>query len=573
MANDMKKQQIDDDYRIPQKFALFILFSAFFTTASFYVTSAMQLSPWVHSLLSNALLIIGIIRIWATNKGLVKRKVRSIIIGLAAIISFAFYPFRDFSADTISIYRTAQRMINLGWNFIYDPLGNIFENQDASKYSWENPSYVTAASKLPYALRNQFYLIFGENSSIVSNLFLIVVLLVLMLNSNLMKTFKPGFARTILVISIFAPTVVTQFTSYYSDFHIGIFATIIVFCIIEKFYFCPSLKNSKNLDSIILVSLGLLLLSKLSGFIPVIIMLILLFAFNGKFSQQLSFFKNRYIIVPTLSLGILFLQMYLNLQNFQDAFYPVGKSTTSILMGTQTGFIFDYQVIGFLKSIFGFPSIGNFNSLAPNWIQDLDVNYVRGNLSPIDLGAVDIRVSGFGFGYGLVYLAVVAINIRLFLKFPDERSRSLGLLIIFFLVPFIPGSYWARLIVYVYPLVWASIVRKKLIESNKSIQLNDGKKGLRVKSQNYAGSLLTLIAINTVIAFQSSLISDFKSSARFSNFTSEVSRVINSSPNPSVAARNSSIPNDLMMLFPELKLSTCEISNAKVIDFETWVCD
>ena len=251
----MKTRQIDNDYRIAQKFALFILFSAFFTTASFYVTSAMQLSPWVHSLLSNALMMLGIFRIWVTNKGLVKKKVGSIIIGLGVIISFALYPYRDFSADSISIYRTAQRMINLGWNFIYDPLGNIFENQDASKYSWENPSYVTAASKLPYALRNQFYWIFGENASIVSNLILIVVLLVLMLNSNLIKTFKPGFARTILLISIFAPTVATQFTSYYSDFHIGIFATIIVFCIIEKFYFSHTLQNSKNLDWFMLLCL------------------------------------------------------------------------------------------------------------------------------------------------------------------------------------------------------------------------------------------------------------------------------------------------------------------------------
>ena len=572
MANDMKTQPIHDDYRIAQKFALFVLFSAFFTTASFYVTSALQLSAWVHTVLSNTLMMLGIIRIWVTNKGLVKRKVRSIIIGLTTIMAFIFYPYRDFSADSISIYRTAQRMINLGWNFIYDPQGNIFETQDASNYAWENPSYVTAASKLPYALRNQHYWIFGENASIVSNLILIIALLVLMLNSNLIKSFKPGFARTVLLISIFAPTVATQFTSYYSDFHIGIFATIIVFCVIEKFYFSHNLQNSKNLDSIILVSLGLLFLSKLSGFIAVVIMLIFIFAFNGKFSQQIHFFRNKYSIVSVLSLAILFLQMFFNLRNFQDAFYPVGKSTKSVLMGSQTGFIFDHQVIGFLKSIFGFPSIGNFYALAPNWIQDLDVNYVRGNLSPIDLGAVDIRVSGFGFGYGLVYLAVIVINARIFLKFPDERLRSLGLLIIFFLVPFIPGSYWARLIVYVYPLVWASIVRKKLIELNKSSRLNNQKKGLRAISQNHAGSLLTLIAINTLISFQSSMISDFKSSARFTNFTSEVSSVIDASPNPSMASRNSAIPNELMTLFPELKLGTCEISKAKVIDFETWVC-
>ncbi len=551
-------------------FLLWALVSCLTSTFTFYLIALIDLDLKIHAAISCALILFQLIFF---KDHLRTTKVFHFVLSLAILAILNFLPIYDLASDSISIYNTAQEMIFRDWNFIQDPFGERFSATDKTDFAWENPSYVSAAAKTPYALRNQFYWLIGANSVYLVNLLLLALLILFIRKSHLLKQFKPGFPRAIILIATISPTIAAQFFSSYSDFYIAVFSTIILFANLEKTACELDPESIRKLNGIIWASAGLLLNSKLSGFLATLILLFIV-CFSLKSLLELrDFLRNRLVYVFVLGVTSFGFQILFNSKVFQDPFFPVGKSTTSILMGSQTGFIFELQPVGFLKSHFGIPSVSDLSALAPQWISNLEGEFLRQNRPILSLGEVDTRVSGFGIGFGIILIYVI------YLLFKDIRINNINriqsgfLLLVTLLVPLIPGSYWARLIVYLYPIVLVVLIREQI--ANKSGV--GAKPNLRYKETTQKRLLspsfpIILIALNSISATYASTLDVYTNNQKLRAFIALIEMEAPIESPISVSGRNSYIPNTLMREISNLNRGPCTEEQSRHTEFETWVC-
>ena len=346
-----------------------------------------------------------------------------------------------------------------------------------------------------------------------------------------------------------------------------------LFAILERAAASLEPGKIKILDGIIWVSAGLLLNSKLSGFIASTILLICAVFSLRNFSELKLFLKCKFSSWFFLAAAFLGAQLYYNLRVFQDAFFPVGKSTTSILMGSQAGFIFDFQPIGFLKSHFGIPSVGDLNALAPNWLFNFGGNFMQENLPLLALGRVDTRVSGFGFGFGLILLYVIFLLARDIFLQRINRVQSSVFLTIIMMLPFMPGSYWARLIIYLYPLVLVILIREQLAKKPSNPRITRGKTRKPNLVRNLIpGVLISALTINSIIALCFSLNNVYTENRNFQRFVHQVEVATRDQKISLISSRNSFIPNALIKKIPTLSRGACTIEDAQLVAYETWIC-
>ena len=423
-----------------------------------------------------------------------KKLFSKVIAFIIFIVIVQWYSKTDFSPDTVSIYRNAQQQISMGWNFILDPFAETFHATSNSIFSWDYPAYVSGAMKLPYSFRNVFYSHLGENTIVLTNSILIICLWITVLSLRSLNKPVWKYNRVVTFILLTGPIVWNQLFTFYVDIYLAIFSTIAIFCLIELKEIQKKTSEAREVYQLLIYSLVLMINTKLNGIISAIFIVIFGSILVSKeiFSLKANFPKIAEKMFLTIGISTFIFQLTYNLTVFNSLFFPFRLGIGQGLQGSAViGGAF--PPIDYFRSNLGIPAINEANALFPNYLnRNLSeiLDLVKQGL--IEIGAVDSRISGFGFAFGLVIILLILIVAHFKREKFKDKNKILLILALQFLIIFIPGSYWARLVPFQYPLIMSVII---LIISNS------GYRDIRGSKARYLlNGVVIILIFNSVAA-------------------------------------------------------------------------
>lgn len=485
-----------------------------------------------------------------------------ILIGTAIL-----YPFEDFNPDSLTLYRNTQRQIDSGWNFVYDPSGRDFAlSTGVDSKLWDTPTYVAGSMKLVYAFRTSVKF-FGDNASYFVNAYFVWVMFILIIRSKWLQSCvgKKIINLNLLLMSACSPVLITQFFSFYVDLIPQILTLIAIVSICERKLVNNSQRINLQLDTITLLTALLLCNSKLTGMIGAIIVAVVWMLNNkSRFSDLTKIMASLKLIV-ILSISVVIFQLTYNHLNFGNLLYPISGNLKSGLAGSAV--IYENgNISSFFQSSLGIPSINDESLRAPFWVKDFSWDIFLEDDLRESLGAVDTRVAGFGFFFGLIYVYSSFIAFKHIILNHKIDWLRFGILSILLSTPLLPGSYWARLISFLYPFVWCSLLLEISRVRNYAIPDVVRKRKLIVKMPLY------ILTINSLLAIYFSQINVLNSNKEFQIFM-EKARALHQKNNSIVInAKDSEIPYILSQELNKIVWGNCK-SNQEVLVFrETETC-
>lgn len=463
----LSKFEVILEYLTSSAFFLFLFVTSIIVfTSVWFITSGT-----IFRLLLPTIYIISIVLYCFVSKSEEnKKKIISIATGtlvfiVATLISSKIY---DMTPDGTTYHKLAVGAMKNGWNPVWEDISNF--NKDKGNPFDIYKDNVNVKWVNTYAKGSEIYgatvYSFTKNIDSGKSFNIIFVYIALFISYSILKQMKISTWKAIIIslVIAFNPISITQLTNYYLDGVLSISLFIIILYIMNN----DILKNKYNY-----LILGMSIIwacsVKFTGLAFSGIFCLSFYIYNNYLiiKKEKKFF-NKYTIKETIFYSIVvFISIIIvgsssytkNLILYGHPLYPLyGKNHVEnmVLMEMPKSMQKNNRIIIFAKGIFSksensSPSYSK-DTNEPEWKIPFTIS--KGELN--NFVSPDLRIGGFGYFFGGVFIISIIGIIKCLIHFYknnelDKFNRHiLIILIIFALLFFLDGGYWARYIPYVY---------------------------------------------------------------------------------------------------------------------------
>lgn len=399
------------------------------------------------------------------KKGIISVIIATLVFAISTFISGYIY---DGTPDGNTYHKLAVGAMKNGWNPVYVDIkdfnrdkGNPFDIlKDNINVKWVNT----------YAKGSEIYgaviYSFTDNIESGKSFNILFVFIGLFIAYKILRQLKLNTWKSILLSILMAlnPISLTQLTNYYLDGVLSICLFMIILIIMNR---------EKLKEKVYYLILALLIIwccsVKFTGlaFAGVFCGMFYLYNIVYLFIKDKKEIKNYliketifYVVVVVISVLIVGSSSYTkNFIEHGHPFYPLygkGHVENMVLMEMPNSMQNDNKLMIFIKGIFSKSENSSPSYSTSNDQPDWKIPFTLTRTELYNFITPDIRIGGFGYFFGGIFILSVIGTIIYIIKFikqkqyEDLAKNILFLLIASILILALDGSYWARYIPYVY---------------------------------------------------------------------------------------------------------------------------
>ncbi len=427
-------------------FSLLVWLFSLFLLSSLGFIFNLQITP-IYTIIST--IFATTILVYRLKDHNISNKMIALILLFLSTILFIFahiqYHYSDFSFDGNWYHQATIINLKWGWNPIYSTIYDFSKSQIFQfKASYDMQEGYLKCYEI---LAANLYSVFNKIELVKILKFITALATFSYSIYTIQNNFKISTKLTWIfsVLFIYNPVCIYQFFTNYNDDMVYYLFIILLFSLLNNSKIST---NNKTNVIITIISGVLLLCTKLNGTYFTVVALIIWLLFYP--SKKLL---KAYIVLLTLSILCSINPFATNIKNHNSILFPVIKNNNrNQFFSYITDFPVGFNKKNHLEKIFIsiFSSTCNDSVLVQNaQAPKLKIPFTLKN--EIQFKYPDMRISGFGYFYGGIFLISILFLIFLFVN-PKDKKVQIAILSILFLSAFsYPFAWWARYV----PQMWA----------------------------------------------------------------------------------------------------------------------